>query len=239
MIGAFVGPQGSGKTAFMSLFLYWDWQRGQTIYANYALKFDVHECECCKMHEPPPTNGRHLAQNCTLNAGACRVRAYHYNTVCKHTDDWCGSRARRVDARAMLAFQAQLGRCTIGMTELHVFADARSAAALRNRLLSYWFLQARKRDVFFLYDTQWLPQVDIRLRQQTDMVWKMRNHGDEYRALAYIASEIDDGKPPRRYRVNLKPVYELYDTKEIIDPFEGEERRENGERREMKAKSLW
>jgi hypothetical protein len=111
--------------------------------------------------------------------------------------------------------------------EMQIFMDSRNSGSERNKLMSYWILQTRKRKVNLLYTTQFYGQVDIRLRNATATRVECVNFGTyENPDLEFTISkraELNDELyflPIKRFRLSdPKKFFELYDTNELIDPF--------------------
>jgi len=69
----------------------------------------------------------------------------------------------------------QLRKAVLILDEVHVYIDSRSGMSKKNVILSYFVLQTRKRDVRLLYTTQFIDQVDKRLRQPTEVFVQCQN----------------------------------------------------------------
>ena len=64
---------------------------------------------------------------------------------------------------------------TVLIQEAHNYIDSRKAMFKENRMISYWILQSRhtgEGSCDIIYDTQDLGQVDIRLRRNTDYIFR-------------------------------------------------------------------
>ena len=111
--------------------------------------------------------------------------------------------------------------------EMQIFMDSRNSGSERNKLMSYWVLQTRKRKVNLIYTTQFYGQVDVRLRNATATRVECVNFGTyENPDLEFTISkraEVGDEiffVPVKRFRLSdPERFFELYDTDETIDPF--------------------
>src|SRR6056297_2716642 len=62
------------------------------------------------------------------------------------------------------------------LDEVHVYMDSRMGMSKRSVIISYFVLQTRKRDVRIGYTTQFLNQVDKRLRNPTEIFVECQNY---------------------------------------------------------------
>jgi hypothetical protein len=112
--------------------------------------------------------------------------------------------------------------------EMHIFLDSRgSGSSLKNKLITYWILQTRKRGIDLFYTTQFFGQVDKRLRNLVDYKIECQNLGTEknpyfyyslYKRIA-VESLIEFVKIRDFALNNFQNYYKLYDSYEIINPF--------------------
>lgn len=133
----------------------------------------------------------------------------------------------------MIRNKEELQDAVIFLDEVHIFIDARSSMKKRNKLVSYFILQTRKRNVRLLYTTQHLAQAEKRLRDTTDIICFCKNISDKTSLVnnpstpLYIQQEYvmqwDEGVPPQRKIIIGNPVFPLYDTKQMIDDFDDDE----------------
>ena len=114
---------------------------------------------------------------------------------------------------------------TLGIDELTVFADCRTSMSKRNRVLSYLVLQSRKRNVDVYYTTQDLQMIDFRIVDHTpitvhaEKLFNKKNEEiDHYRK--YTIIDRTNPKRPKltTFIMDLRPLYDLYDTDEIVQP---------------------
>lgn len=126
----------------------------------------------------------------------------------------------------MIKLDVKLQNAVIGLTELHMICDSRKHNKKQNIQMSYFVLQSRHRSVNFYYDTQQNSQVDVRIRNNTDINIVCEN--------LYIDSDSDNQndlfriiiQDKRRMAINYiskiiygTPIFDLYNTNTIINPF--------------------
>ena len=120
----------------------------------------------------------------------------------------------------------QLKKAVLILDEVHVYIDSRSGMSKKNVILSYFVLQTRKRDVRLLYTTQFIDQVDKRLRQPTEVMIQCQNYDTGHR-YDKKNNEIQQRnivwhKETGRTWVDpfcANDYYGHYDTNEIVNPF--------------------
>ncbi len=102
---------------------------------------------------------------------------------------------------------------TVVLDEAYLFADARMSQSGFNKLLSYFVLQTRKRDVDLYLTTQQFENIDRRLRQNTDIRVLARYN----KATKVVTCRFVDLRSGLRRRIKIYgPEYHwMYDTKEI------------------------
>ena len=114
-------------------------------------------------------------------------------------------------------FKEQLYDIALFIDEIYVYIDSRNSVSKRNRVWSYFFNQTRKRGVDLFYSTQFLHQVDKRLRNNTELYIfpSIITHEEEM----YIKIKIAKGnmKIFKTFCFKAKEYFNLYDTDEIID----------------------
>lgn len=131
-----------------------------------------------------------------------------------------------LDIEKMIKLDISLKNAVIGISEMHMICDARRHGKKQNILMSYFVLQSRHRSVDLYYDSQFERQVDIRIVDNTDMNIISENlyidsDNDGYDDLFHIIFQ-DKRKRPLRFWEKIicgTPVFKLYDTDYIIDPF--------------------
>lgn len=65
---------------------------------------------------------------------------------------------------------------SIGIDEIHVFMDARGAGQKRNKMLSYFLTQSGKLNTTIYWTSQFMRQVDVRLRLNTQVLYKVKRY---------------------------------------------------------------
>jgi hypothetical protein len=131
-------------------------------------------------------------------------------------------------AKEMVDLNKNLVNSAIGVDELEVIADSRRSGSPQNVAMSYFVLQSRHRSVNFYYTTQFLHQVDKRIRDNTDVKVIVENLEYEGKPNQFRVIMIDHHKVKRKIKVftlNGFTLYDLYDTNYIIDPFTYEKRK--------------
>jgi len=103
------------------------------------------------------------------------------------------------------------------LDEIYVYIDSRSSGTTRNKLMSYFFNQTRKTGVDLYYSTQFFSQVDKRLRFNTERFILPKCFKDKNKDM-FIVVEIcnRDLKILGKWIVKAKPIFNLYDTDEIV-----------------------
>jgi len=122
----------------------------------------------------------------------------------------------KLDLRDLLENLPQLNDVAIGADELYIVMDSRLSVSKRNRLLSYFALQTRKRNVTLYFTTQFLDQVDKRLRRLVDYRIMCERVGESL--FKYTVFNLQSF-PPSMHQFYLlgERVWHLYDTTELID----------------------
>lgn len=102
------------------------------------------------------------------------------------------------------------------LDEIHIYLDSLDFMRKNNRRLQVFFSQLRKRNILLLGTTQYIMNVDIRIRRQCKNVFEMQNVKDNI--FNVITHEIDGYYTVElsEYKINLIDYYKFYDTNEII-----------------------
>lgn len=127
----------------------------------------------------------------------------------------------------MIQNKEQLQDAVLLLDEIHIAIDSRNSMSKKNKIISYFILQTRKRNVRLLYTTQHLHQVDRRLRDTTDILVMCdnmtnktslvnSNGKDIFIRQSYVLQWKNDARP-RTKIIYANPVFPLFDTKEMID----------------------
>lgn len=130
-----------------------------------------------------------------------------------------------LDVKELLETGKELRNVTIGLDEITVFIDCRKSMSKMNRLISYFILQSRKRNVNIYYTTQDFDMVDKRLIQHThiQIVAEKIYYSDgreipDYRRYTILDFRNPKNLKPINFVVDISNYYDLYDTDEIIKP---------------------
>jgi len=110
-----------------------------------------------------------------------------------------------------------LNHSIILLDEIHIYLDSLDFMRKNNRRLQVFFSQLRKRDILLFATTQYIMNVDIRIRRQCMNVFEMTHI---YKDLFKVTTHEIDGYFTREissYNIILSDYYSHYDTNEIID----------------------
>lgn len=131
-----------------------------------------------------------------------------------------------IDVKKMIELDVELQNTVIGIDELHMICDARRGGRKQNILMSYFILQSRHRSVNFYYTTQFDRQVDVRIRENTDINMVCENlyidsDNDGFNDLFRILIQDRRIRPVqlRQKIVYGKPFFDQYNSDFIIDIF--------------------
>jgi len=130
-----------------------------------------------------------------------------------------------LDVLDLLENSPELKNICIGIDEITVFVDCRKSASKMNRLISYFILQSRKRNVNFYYTTQDFAMVDFRLINHTHIqivAEKLfQSDGEEIEDIRkYTLYDYRNPKDVKKstHLDDISQYYGLFDTDEIIKP---------------------
>lgn len=102
------------------------------------------------------------------------------------------------------------------LDEIHIYLDSLDFMRKNNRRLQVFFSQLRKRNILLLATTQYIMNVDIRIRRQCMAVFEMKHLKKDifqvttHEIDGYYTEEIS------QYLVDLSDYYNNYNTLEII-----------------------
>jgi len=102
------------------------------------------------------------------------------------------------------------------LDEIHLDLNSLDFMRKNNRILQTFFSQLRKRNILLLATSQYILNVDIRIRRQCKNVFDMYHiEGDIFQVVTndidgYLSEEIS------RHYIDLSDYYKYYDTNEII-----------------------
>ena len=102
------------------------------------------------------------------------------------------------------------------LDEIHVDLDSLDFMKKNNRRMQVFFSQLRKRNILLLGTTQYLMNVDVRLRRQCLNVFEMKHIKKDI--FEVTTHEIDGyySVPITTYLLDLSEYYNFYDTNEVI-----------------------
>lgn len=126
----------------------------------------------------------------------------------------------------MIELTDKLNDSAVGIDELHEYADSRNSGTLQNKRVADFFLQSRHTRSNVYYTTQFKDQVDKRIRRITDIDVVCENlfqdldgDGDDDYFQITIADRRVPNQKPKELKFYAKPVFDLYDSTERINPF--------------------
>lgn len=102
------------------------------------------------------------------------------------------------------------------LDEIHLYLDSLDFMRKNNRKMQTFFSQLRKRNILLLATTQYIMNVDIRIRRQCLNVFEMEHiHKDLFKC---TTSQIDGyfTKEISQYNLLLSDYYQYYDTNELV-----------------------
>lgn len=103
--------------------------------------------------------------------------------------------------------------------EIHLFMDSRTSASKKNRIISYFITQSRKRNIVLIYTTQQSHQIDKRLRSNTDYFISCENlspkNSKEDVFIKWTLNDMDQHR--KTFVFKADPFFNLYDTHQMID----------------------
>jgi len=122
---------------------------------------------------------------------------------------------------------SHLSNAVICIDELHEYADARNSMSIQNKRVADLFLQSRHRTVNIYYTTQFEDQIDKRIRRITDVKVVAENlyrdtddDGDDDLFKIIIQDRRMSPSRIKSQTLYLEPIFDMYDSTEIINPFE-------------------
>lgn len=129
-----------------------------------------------------------------------------------------------LNAYELLLNWSSFEKSTIGIDELHEYADSRNSSTLQNKLVCGFFLQSRHTESNINYTTQFPDQIDKRIRRITDidiyianMHKDMDGDGDDD-LFQFTICDMRYRKVATKY-FYAKPIFDLYNSKSRINPF--------------------
>lgn len=158
----------------------------------------------------------------TLYASAIAERLKDYYIIMANYDLKCREYDVTPENVATLMFETRAleGKKLLIIDEFHIFSDSRLSSTNHNILISYFITQVRKQDIQLIYTTQQLGQVDIRVRDNTDVL-ALPAYNPEKDIMNVIFLKRDWLTSQFTFShiktyTNLRPVFERYTTKQLI-----------------------
>jgi hypothetical protein len=110
-------------------------------------------------------------------------------------------------------------RALLILDEVYAWLDSRVSTSTLNRYLSWIILQSRKRNMDIIYSAQLLRLPDIRLKELSDIIVLAENRqsGFFYKFIWQKGLSIFSKKIVLPYQ-QAKNYFNLYDTREIVEP---------------------
>lgn len=113
-----------------------------------------------------------------------------------------------------------LKNSVILIDEAHIYLDSRRSASKINLIISYFILQSRKKSCDIYYTTQFIDQVDKRLRQTSHayILCKTR-HINQVTTITLNTIELRkvEGSKIIYKAFKSNPYFDMYDTNEIVE----------------------
>ena len=102
--------------------------------------------------------------------------------------------------------------------EAHIYLDSRTSVANRNKVITYLLLQTRKMGCDVFFTTQFLHQVDKRLRNLTSHIVECstRKEGDTTYTLNKLHVMKGGDVVSKNYVFQSNKYFNLYDTYEVV-----------------------
>lgn len=113
--------------------------------------------------------------------------------------------------------ELDLQNASVGVDEFTLYADSRSS--MGNKLISYFVLQTRKRNVCLYYTTQNIQMIDRRVREHTQIFIFCKDVGKEgYRLYQTLDYRFGKYARPQTFMMHIQPWYKYFDTDEVLSP---------------------
>jgi len=122
-----------------------------------------------------------------------------------------------------MKFNYELNNCTIILDEIYAYLDSYISGNRGEREFSYYFNQARKRNVNFIYTSQLLSSVNSRITRITEYVftseaiYNKKGEIDRFVYQRWVES-MPIGNPIVIPFRKMMPILNMYDTYEIVYP---------------------
>jgi hypothetical protein len=102
--------------------------------------------------------------------------------------------------------------------EMHIFLDSRNSGSKRSRILSYFLLQTRKKDVKLFFTTQRFHQVDKRLRDNAEVIINCSSKfiKGKHFVVNSLMLMLEFTVKVKRFVFRAESTYPLYNTYEVV-----------------------
>jgi hypothetical protein len=100
--------------------------------------------------------------------------------------------------------------------ELWHWLDSRASMSKKNSVIGNFLLTSRKRGVNFAFTAQSFGQIDIRIRRVCDFLALPQMNANET-VCRLIIFTYPSLTPIRTYKFRTAPIFDLYNTNEVID----------------------
>lgn len=131
-----------------------------------------------------------------------------------------------LNGKDMIELTNKLNDSAIFIDELHEYADARNSGTLQNKRVADFFLQSRHTRSNIYYSTQYKDQVDKRIRRITDIDIVCENlftdtdhDGDDDLFKLTLMDRRSPEVPTKELKFYAKPIFDMFDSTERINPF--------------------
>ena len=133
--------------------------------------------------------------------------------------------------------QEEMNNIVIALDEVHIVLDSRSGMSGVSKVITFWLNQTRKMGVKLFYTTQYLHQVDKRLRSGTDIFvftngMKIEKNGVEY---FIVSNQITDTDKTKNEMFVGNEFFKLYDTNEVVNFVKKDEIKKKKDERKKRA----
>ena len=126
----------------------------------------------------------------------------------------------------MIELTNKLLNSAVFIDELHEYADSRNSGTLQNKRVSDFFLQSRHFASNVYYTTQFKDAIDKRIRRITDIdvvcenmfIDSDKDGDDDIFKLTMMDRRLPDIRA-RELKFYAKPIFEMFDSTERINPF--------------------
>lgn len=113
---------------------------------------------------------------------------------------------------------SELQNCVVVLDEAHVYLDSRASVSKKNRIISMFLTQTRKKNVHLYYTTQFFDQVDKRLRKNSEVIIQCKSTKYKKMTIVFNYWFIRDeyGFIQKRNAFVGNKFFNLYDTTQVI-----------------------